>query len=88
MKKYLITGCAGFIGSNFVHYMLNKYEDILLVNLDKLTLVTPTFSESSFKEILRSAITLSSLKIIFPILIMSHHLVLVALVHKQTPLPR
>lgn len=25
MKKYLITGCAGFIGSNFVHYMLKKY---------------------------------------------------------------
>ena len=24
MKKYLITGCAGFIGSNFVHYMLKK----------------------------------------------------------------
>ena len=37
MKKYLITGCAGFIGSNFVHYMLKKYDDILLVNLDKLT---------------------------------------------------
>ena len=37
MKKYLITGCAGFIGSNFVYYMLNKYDDILLVNLDKLT---------------------------------------------------
>lgn len=37
MKTYLITGCAGFIGSNFVHYMLNKYRDILLVNLDKLT---------------------------------------------------
>lgn len=37
MKKYLITGCAGFIGSNFVYYMLNKYKDILLVNLDKLT---------------------------------------------------
>lgn len=37
MKKYLITGCAGFIGSNFVYYMLKKYEDILLVNLDKLT---------------------------------------------------
>lgn len=33
MKKYLITGCAGFIGSNFVYYMLKKYEDILLVNL-------------------------------------------------------
>ena len=33
----MITGCAGFIGSNFVHYMLEKYEDIRLVNLDKLT---------------------------------------------------
>ena len=37
MKKYLITGCAGFIGSNFVYYMLNKYDSIKLVNLDKLT---------------------------------------------------
>ncbi|MFQ6824399.1 MAG: GDP-mannose 4,6-dehydratase [Agathobacter sp.] len=37
MKKYFVTGCAGFIGSNFIYYMLNKYEDILLVNLDKLT---------------------------------------------------
>ena len=37
MKKYLITGCAGFIGSNFVYYMLKKYNDILLVNLDALT---------------------------------------------------
>ena len=36
-KTYLITGCAGFIGSNFVYYMLKKYDDILLVNLDKLT---------------------------------------------------
>ena len=34
MKKYLITGCAGFIGSNFVYYMLKKYDDILLINLD------------------------------------------------------
>ena len=37
MKTYLITGCAGFIGSNFVYYMLKKYDDIRLVNLDKLT---------------------------------------------------
>ena len=37
MKRYLITGCAGFIGSNFVYHMLNKYKDIQLVNLDKLT---------------------------------------------------
>ena len=37
MKTYLITGCAGFIGSNFVYYMLGKYPEIQLVNLDKLT---------------------------------------------------
>ena len=37
MKKYLVTGGAGFIGSNFVIYMLNKYQDFKIVNLDKLT---------------------------------------------------
>jgi dTDP-glucose 4,6-dehydratase len=37
MKTYLVTGGAGFIGSNFVHYMLKKYSDIKLINLDKLT---------------------------------------------------
>lgn len=37
MKTYLVTGGAGFIGSNFVLYMLNKYDDIRIINLDKLT---------------------------------------------------
>lgn len=37
MKTYLVTGGAGFIGSNFVVYMLNKYSDIKIVNIDKLT---------------------------------------------------
>jgi len=37
MKTYLVTGGAGFIGSNFVIYMLNKYSEIKLINLDKLT---------------------------------------------------
>ena len=33
----LVTGGAGFIGSNFVYYMLNKYSDYRIVCLDKLT---------------------------------------------------
>jgi len=33
----LITGGAGFIGSNFIHYILNKYPDYKVVNLDLLT---------------------------------------------------
>jgi len=35
--KLLITGGAGFIGSNFIRYWLNKYPDDFIVNLDKLT---------------------------------------------------
>ncbi len=35
--KLLITGGAGFIGSNFIHYILGKYPDYKIVNLDKLT---------------------------------------------------
>ena len=37
MTKVLVTGGAGFIGSNFVHYMLDKYPDYEIVNLDALT---------------------------------------------------
>ncbi len=37
MKNILVTGGAGFIGSNFVLYMLEKYEDITIINLDALT---------------------------------------------------
>lgn len=37
MKTYLVTGGAGFIGSNFVIYMLGKYDDVKIINLDVLT---------------------------------------------------
>lgn len=37
MKKILVTGGAGFIGANFIHYILDKYNDYKVVNLDKLT---------------------------------------------------
>lgn len=33
----LVTGGAGFIGSNFIHYILKKYDEIKIINLDKLT---------------------------------------------------
>lgn len=36
--RYLVTGGAGFIGSNFIRYIFNKYgDDARVVNLDKLT---------------------------------------------------
>lgn len=38
MRTYLVTGGAGFIGSNYILYMLNKYgRDIKIINLDALT---------------------------------------------------
>ena len=37
MTNILVTGCAGFIGSNFVPYFLDKYPEYKLINLDLLT---------------------------------------------------
>ena len=37
MTNILVTGGAGFIGSNFVRYMVNKYSDYHIINLDALT---------------------------------------------------
>jgi dTDP-glucose 4,6-dehydratase len=37
MTKILVTGGAGFIGSNFVRYMFNKYSEYEIINLDALT---------------------------------------------------
>ena len=37
MKIYLVTGAAGFIGANFLKYILNKHKDSFVVILDKLT---------------------------------------------------
>jgi len=37
MKRALVTGGAGFIGSNFIRHILDKYDDYQVINLDKLT---------------------------------------------------
>ncbi len=36
-KTILVTGGAGFIGSNFIHFMLQNYQSCKIINLDKLT---------------------------------------------------
>lgn len=36
-KSILVTGGAGFIGSNFVEYYTAKYPDVMVINLDKMT---------------------------------------------------
>jgi len=37
MKTYIVTGGAGFIGANFVKYMLSTSQDVQLIVLDALT---------------------------------------------------
>ena len=37
MKKYLITGGCGFIGSNFIHFLLDNELSSQIINLDKMT---------------------------------------------------
>ena len=35
-RTYFVTGGAGFIGSNYIHYMFDKYgSDIRIINVDK-----------------------------------------------------
>ena len=38
MRTYLVTGGAGFIGSNYIQYMFRKYDnEIRIINVDALT---------------------------------------------------
>ncbi|MBS0286843.1 MAG: dTDP-glucose 4,6-dehydratase [Proteobacteria bacterium] len=50
MKHLLITGGAGFIGSNAVSYFLNKYENYTIINLDKMTYAASEKNMASFKD--------------------------------------
>jgi len=48
--KILVTGGCGFIFSNFIRYMLNKYPDYKIVNLDALTYAGRLESTKDFKD--------------------------------------
>ncbi len=50
MKKYFITGGCGFIGSNFVRYILNKDDSVEVINLDKLTYAGNPNNLADFKN--------------------------------------
>jgi dTDP-glucose 4,6-dehydratase len=47
--KILVTGGAGFIGSNFIRYWLKKYPEDKIINLDKLTYAGHLSSTKDFK---------------------------------------
>lgn len=53
MNTILVTGGAGFIGSNFIHYVLRRYENVRLVNLDALTYAGNLENLSGVSEDLR-----------------------------------
>jgi len=50
MKRILVTGGAGFIGSNFVRMVLCEHPDCLVVNLDKLTYAGNLGNLAEFRE--------------------------------------
>ena len=50
MMKLLVTGGAGFIGSNFIRYWLKKYPQDVVINLDKLTYAGHLESTQDFAE--------------------------------------
>lgn len=64
--KLLITGGAGFIGSNFIRYILGSYPDYQIINLDKLTYAgdlrnCEDFSDNPNYEFIKGDITDSKL---------------------------
>ena len=49
-KNLLVTGGAGFIGSNFIEYLLKKYKSVKVYNLDKLTYAGDLTNTRSFQN--------------------------------------
>lgn len=49
-KNLLVTGGAGFIGSNFIEYLLDKYNDLIIYNLDCITYAGSLNNTKNFEE--------------------------------------
>ena len=49
-KNLLVTGGAGFIGSNFINYIIHKYENLNIYNLDSLTYAGNLANTKDFKH--------------------------------------
>jgi dTDP-glucose 4,6-dehydratase len=50
MKNILVTGGAGFIGSNAIAYLLNKYSNYTIINLDNLSYAASIENMQSFSK--------------------------------------
>lgn len=50
MKNILVTGGAGFIGSNFIKYIFEKYNDKRIINIDLLTYAGNTINLKEFSN--------------------------------------
>lgn len=50
MKQYLVTGGAGFIGSNFIEFLLNQSSDYEIINLDLMTYAGREENMKSFRD--------------------------------------
>ncbi len=48
--RLLVTGACGFIGANFLYYLFDNYDDVVVVNLDKLTYAGNPLSVQPLEE--------------------------------------
>jgi len=62
MRNILITGGCGFIGSNFINYILKKYQDVYIINLDAMYYCASEFNIN--KEIRESYLYKNRYKLI------------------------